>query len=411
MGSPSLLVPTAPVSLAADPGLSARVTQLRSSAIRDLLALTTSGEVLSLAGGIPPTELLPADAIAAATARVLAGDPAAVQYGPTEGFEPLRTWIAHHEVGDAASPVLVTNGSQQALGLVVEALIDPGAIIVTETPSYLGALQIFSGTGAQVVGAPTDRDGLDPAGIEALIAGGLRPRVCYLAPTFQNPTGSVMSVERRLALIDLAERHGFVIIDDDPYRELGFEAPPPRFAHLRPSDAVVSLGSFSKSLAPGLRVGWVAPPAWLWGPLVRLKQAADLHTNALSQRVVADLVARPGWLDGHTAGLRAVLAPRAGALVDALRDTFGERISVDEPRGGMFVWATWSHLPTTTEALLPRAIEHGVAFVPGATFDPPTAPGRSGDSRRSARLCFATLPPDSLVEAVARLDAVITSNE
>ncbi len=374
-----------------------------SSTIRDLLALTADDRVLSLAGGLPAVGHVHDPALAEAAGRVLA-DPAAAQYGTTEGWPPLRDWVAARLGPDpAASPedVRVTHGSQQALDLVVRCLVDPGDPVVVEHPTYLGAVQALAAADAAVHAVPVDADGLDTERLAALLAAGLRPRLCYLAPTFQNPSGTVLSADRRAHLGALADRYGFVVVDDDPYRELGFTPPPDRLRRWVPPHWSVTLGTFSKLLAPGLRVGWIHGPAWLIDPLTRLKQAADLHTSTAGQRLVADLVARPGWLADRATRLRDLYRHRAGVLAAALRREAGDRLAFAEPRGGMFLWARLRGADADAAALLPAAVAEGVAYVPGAAFacaDPP---------RAHLRLCFATLDDAGLAEAAARLGRVL----
>lgn len=385
--------------------LAPRARGVRSSAIRDLLALTASPDVLSLAGGLPAFETLPADDVAVAVGEALATERSALQYGQTEGEGPLRAWIAAHELrgssgrGVDADRVLVTHGSQQALRLLVEALLEPGDVVVVERPSYLGMLQALATSGAEVVDVTCDADGIDVDELGALLAAGLRPKLVYLAPTFQNPSGSVLPDERRAALGELAGRHGFVVVDDDPYRALAFEAVPSRLRDHVPDDLAVTLGSFSKTLAPGLRVGWVHGPAWLTTVLTRLKQAADLHTNSLGQRVVTSLVTREGWLDDAVSQRRLLYRRRADAAVAALARHLPDLV-VAPPRGGMFLWLD---LGTDTDALLAAALEHGVAFVPGSAFDHRLRPSTHG------RLCYATLDGPDLEEAARRLAAARAS--
>jgi 2-aminoadipate transaminase len=380
--------------------LASRAAGVRSSAIRDLLALTADPRVLSLAGGLPAFETLPADDVTAAVAEVLATERAAIQYGQTEGDAGLRAWIASHELGEpTAERVLVTHGSQQALRLLVEALVEPDDVVVVERPSYLGMLQALATSGAEVVDVACDDDGIDVDELATLLAAGLRPKLCYLAPTFQNPSGSVLPDERRAVLGELAGRYGFVVIDDDPYRELGFGPVPSRLRRFVPDDLAVTLGSFSKTLAPGLRVGWVHGPAWLTPILTRLKQAADLHTNGLGQRVVATLVERPGWLDAAIAQRRTLYRARATAAAGALARHLPD-LAVPTPRGGMFLWLD---LGTDTDELLATGLEHGVAFVPGSAFDHRLRPSTHG------RLCYATLDGPDLEEAARRLAAARAS--
>jgi 2-aminoadipate transaminase len=394
-----------PASVRPRPALSAAAARVPSSAIRDLLALTADDRVLSLAGGLPAVGHVHDAVLAEAAARVLAGAEAA-QYGTTEGWAPLRAWVAGRVAApDAADDVRITHGSQQALELTVRTLVDPGATVVVEQPTYLGAVQALAAADAAVLAVPVDDDGMDTARLADALAAGLRPRLCYLAPTFQNPSGVVMSPERRAHLGALADRYGFVVVADDPYRELGFSPVPPRLRTWVPPEWSVTLGTFSKLLAPGLRVGWLHGPAWLVDPLTRLKQAADLHTSTVAQRLVADVVARPGWLDRRAARLVALYRHRAGVLAGALRDAAADRLAFAEPRGGMFLWARLLPGPgdpaPDAARLLPAALAAGVAYVPGEAF------ARADPPRDHLRLCFATLDDGDLRTAADRLGGAL----
>ena len=383
--------------------LSRRVRAARSSVIRDLLKVVEQPDVLSLAGGLPAPESFPVARMREAAERVLGastGLSSPLQYGPTEGVAPLRAWVADQVGGAVADQVVMTTGSQQALDLLAHALCDPGDVVVVEHPAYLGAIQAFEAAGAAIEPVPADEHGIRVDALAAMLAGGrVRPKACYVAPNFQNPTGATLALDRRRALGELADRHGFVVIEDDPYRELRF-----RGEHLpavRTFGAnVVTLGSTSKVLAPGLRVGWLVAPEWLVGPAVRLKQARDLHTPSLSQWLAHDVLTDEQFLVGHRRVLAAIYAERCEALCAALRDQLGDRVAFVEPDGGMFVWATLAGVDTT--ALLPVAAANGVAFVPGGAFH------LDGTGADQARLSFATLGPDGLREAVARLVAALT---
>lgn len=382
-----------------DPLLARRVADVPSSVIRDLLSLVDSDRVLSLAGGLPPTELLPDDEVAAVAARVL-GRGGALQYGPTEGFDPLRDWIAGDRLGGVdRDGVLVTHGSQQALDLLVRVLVDPGDVVVTETPTYLGMLQALGGSGARVEAIPTDADGIDTGALEARLEGGLRPKLAYLAPTHQNPSGAVMSVDRRAHLGALAERFRFVVVDDDPYRELGFEAAPPRLRQFVPADLAVTLGTFSKTVAPGLRVGWVHLPRWLHGPMVRAKQAADLHTSILNQRIVHEVL-RTGMLDEHVPAIRARYQLQRDAMQAALERHMTGLATWARPTGGMFFWLELRE-GIDAMALLPRAVEAGMAYVPGAAFYAQAA------RANTLRLSFVTASPAQIAQGVEMLARVL----
>jgi 2-aminoadipate transaminase len=387
--------------------LSTRARTAGSSAIRDLLHLLDRPDMLSLAGGLPAAEALPAPQFAAAFDHVLQRSgpygPPALQDGPTEGVAELRALIADRANGadgrTARKDVLVTTGSQQAIDLVARVLIDPGDVVVAERPAYLGSLQAFTGAGASVVTVPIDDEGLRTGDLELALRAGLRPKLCSVVPNFQNPSGTTMSATRRVHLAELAEHYGFVVVEDDPYRALRFrgdEVAPIR-SH---TDLAVTLGSTSKILAPGLRVGWaIAPPALL-APMVRAKQAADLHTSTTTQYVAHDLLSDEAFMQEHVAELRHRYAERCEVLAHALRVELADAAEFDVPDGGFFLWVRLPGVDTTT--LLPRALDEGVAFVPGTAF---STDGSCGDQ---ARLSFASLAPEALTEAVHRLARVVT---
>lgn len=351
--------------------------------------------MLSLAGGLPATELLPVARVAEAVERVLAHDgPRALQYAPTEGTDVLRSVVADR-LQVRADRVLVTTGSQQALDLVARVLLDPGDVVVVEAPSYLGALQVWRAAGAEVVALPADRAGLCTDALADRLRAGLRPKIVYVVSEFQNPAGTTLSTERRLHLAALADEHGFVVVDDNPYGELRFcGSTGPNLRTM--SDRVVTFGTASKILAPGLRVAWCVPPAWMYGPLVRAKQSADLHTSTLNQLVVADVLTDDAFLATHLHRLRTVYGERAQVLVAELRAQLGPFIEAEPVDGGLFLWARLTDGRRASD-LLRTAIEHLVAFVPGDAF---YADGSGADR---LRLCFATSTPSELAAAVGRL--------
>ncbi len=379
--------------------LSARLREVRGSAIRDLLALTARPEVISLAGGLPGTDLLPRERIATALAAAVA-DPAAVQYGETAGLRQLREVLAEHEsvrLGRAVPPdgVVVTSGSQQALDLVARALLDPGDPVVVEDPVYVGALQVFQAAGAALHPVPVDAGGMVVDVLADRLAAGLRPRLVHTVSSFHNPRGATLAPSRRAALAELAERYGFLVVEDDPYGLLAFDGSPPVpvAAH---GERVVRLGSASKMLAPALRVGWLTGPAVLCAAVERLKQSTDLCTSSLTQIVTAELLADHTWFAAHLDRLRTALRERAAALSGAVAAVFGDAVACSVPTGGMFCWLEFAD-GTRPADLLPRALEHGVGYVPGPAF----AVGQ--DLSSAARLCFASNPPAELHTAVARL--------
>jgi 2-aminoadipate transaminase len=384
------------------PHLSRRASTATTSAIRDLLRLLERPDILSLAGGLPAPETFPIARMREAAERVL-GDTgtygsAALQYGPTEGVAGLREWVAAWLAACTPEEVVITTGSQQALDLLFHALVDPGDVVVVESPSYIGALQAVEATQPRLESIPMDADGMRVDLLAERLAAGLRPKCLYTVPNFQNPSGVTLSGERRRLLAALADEYDFVVIEDDPYGLLRF-----RGEHLAPlrtlTPNAVTLGTVSKLLAPGLRVGWAAAPTWLVGSLVRLKQARDLHTSSLSQHLALDVLSDRRFLSAHLAGLPAVYHQRCDALQAALAAGFGDRAEITRPDGGMFLWAQFAGIDTT--AWLGRAIERGVAFVPGAAFH------RDGGGAEAARFSFATLMPERLVEAAERLVASV----
>ena len=379
------------------------VERAGSSAIRDLLEITEQPGIASLAGGLPNPATFPVEAIARATRDALDQDPTgSLQYGPTEGYRPLRRWVAaRHGLGaDGEEQVLVTSGSQQALELLTRALVDPGGLVALADPAYVGALQAFRAAGAELAAIPSDADGLRVDVLAQRLERGERPALVYVVPNFDNPTGSTLAAPRRIELAALADRYGFWIIDDDPYGDLRWHGTTP--VALRDlTDRTITLGSTSKVLAPGLRVGWAVGPADALRATAVLKQSADLHTSSLSQQIVQRVLAEPGFLERHLGLLRATYQRQAHHLTRALEQQLGDRLAVAEPDGGMFVWAELLQPAADTAALLTTAIEQGVAFVPGAAF------GVEDPHRRKLRLSFASSDPAGLDLAVDRLVGVI----
>ena len=375
--------------------LSAATSRVTTSAIRDLLSVIARPDLISLAGGLPATELFPTEAIAAAAAAELVEDPGqALQYSATEGYEPLRAWVAARR-GAETGQVVVTHGSQQALDLVMRALVDPGATVALADPAYVGAVQAIRVAGGKLTGIPADADGLRVDRLAERLQQGLRPALVYVVSNHDNPSGATLPEARRRHLADLAERYGFWIVDDDPYRELSWGAPlPPPLATF--SDQVITLGSFSKILSPGLRVGYSVTPPALARSLVLLKQAADLHTSSLSQRITHRVIAAPTFLPSHLPRLTTVYAERAGALADGLTRSFGDALEFTVPDGGMFIWARFRE-PVDTQVLLAAAIDRGVAFVPGAAFS------AGADHRAAMRVSYATRAPADLRVACDRI--------
>lgn len=390
--------------------LARRTGVMRSSKLRELIAATTAGPVLSLGGGLPPPEAFPGEALAAAADRVLTtGAARALQYSPTEGDPDLLGLIAaglRERLGlpDPTGRLLVTTGSQQALDLLAKVLVDPGDAVVVESPAYVGALRAMAAYEPRLIEVPADDDGLDTRALELALRHGLRPKLCYLVATFSNPSGATLSACRRAHLADLAAHYGFLVIEDDPYWQLRFTGD-----HLPPvasrGEHVAYLGSFSKVIAPGLRVGYLVVPTGLIRAVVVAKQATDLNSSALTQRLVADLIGDEAWFAGHVARLRRLYAERAEALVTAVQTLPDRPLWVRRPAGGMFAWAGLSSTVDgriTAMAVASAAMRRGVAVVPGDEFSV------GGSFPRELRLSFSMLGPADLREAVARLGAAVT---
>ena len=375
---------------------SQRARNSGSSRIRELLHLTERPDMLSLAGGLPAAEALPVDRVRAGLDAALSTR--ALQYGPTEGLHDLREYLAER-FGATVDQVLITNGAQQALDLIARAVIDEGDGAAVESPAYLGATQVLRNAGASLLAVPSDGDGLDTRALDEMCRGGRRPKLIYVVPNFHNPTGITLTAARREELAGVATRAGALIIDDDPYGELRFGG-----QAVAPIDApsLIRVGTVSKVLAPGLRVGWIIGPPWLVNTCARLKQATDLHTSTLSQCLALELLRDTDWLAEHLAFLRELYRVRAYALVSALQDRLADRITIAAVEGGLFAWIRFVD-GTDTDDLFARAVQQGVAFVPGSSFS------LDDRHRDAARLCFASLPPARLVEAVDRLATAAAS--
>lgn len=381
---------------------SQRARNLTSSAIREILKVTERPDVISFAGGLPSPLTFPVAEMRAAADRVLTESPqAALQYSATEGFAPLREWVARRYSRDGLtlSPdnVLITTGSQQGLDLIGKIFIDEGSRVLVEAPSYLGALQSFSLFAPEYVSVPTDEHGLLPDALTPALCAGAR--FIYAMPNFQNPTGRRLPLERRQALVEAARREGFAIIEDDPYGELDYEGQRlPTLLSLAP-EQVLHMGSFSKILAPGLRLGFIIGPQAVIAKLVQAKQAADLHTPSLTQRIAYEVV-KDGFLDTHIPKIRALYAGQAKVMLEALASHMPAQVRWTTPAGGMFIWLT---LPATidTMQLLEQAIAQNVAFVPGAPFFVGNA------EKNTLRLSFVTVSPEKIEQGVARLGKLI----
>jgi 2-aminoadipate transaminase len=383
---------------------SQRASQLQSSFIREILKITQRPDIISFAGGLPSPLTFPVERMKASFDKVLSENgKVALQYGPTDGYAPLREWIAHSLSNEGAriapEQILMTSGSQQALDLLGKVLIDEGSRVLVETPSYLGALQAFSVYQPEFASVDTDDHGLVPSSIAAVAEGA---RLLYALPNFQNPTGRSLSVARRLELVETCARLGLPLIEDDPYGALSYKGEPfPKMLSMNP-DGVIYMGSFSKVLTPGIRLGYVCAPLPLVRRLELAKQASDLHTAQLTQMVVYDVI-KDGFLDQHIPTIRTLYSTQCQAMLDAMDEWFPASVQWTRPEGGMFIWVT---LPKSIDAmkLLDQALAAKVAFVPGAPFyanDPET---------NTLRLSFVTVPPERIREGIAILGKLIAAN-
>jgi len=394
-----------------------RTKGVKSSAIRELLNFTQRPEVISFAGGLPAPEVFPTQRFREACAKVLEKQSqVALQYGATEGYEPLRELIARHiaryGIKAKTENVLITSGSQQALDLIGKLFVNSGDRLLVEAPTYLGALQAFNVYGADYLSVPSDHDGLRTDLLEAPLRSG--PKFMYVLPNFQNPGGTTLSEGRRHELVLLADRYGIPIVEDDPYGQLRYEGEhlPPLVVLDRENlrrDAgysignVIYLSTFSKTLAPGLRLGWIVAPPEVISRLVQLKQGADLHSSTFGQMVAYE-VARDNFLDEHVKLIRRVYRERRDVMLEALAKNFPPAVTWTRPAGGLFLWVT---LPPgmKTDELFKTAVQQNVAFGPGDCFYAPN--GHQEEAMRHMRLNFSAAPPEQIREGIYRLSVAV----
>ena len=387
-----------------------RLNNVETSAIRELFKLLGKPGIISFAGGFPDCAMFDVDGIREASNAALAKDPgAALQYGATEGFNPLREQLAAFMASKGAQDVapdqlIVTTGSQQALDLLGKTLIGPGDKVIVEGPTFLATIQCFRLYGAQLISAPIDGDGVQTDKLEQLIAEH-KPKFVYLIPTFGNPSGAMLSAERRKRVLELAVQYNTLIVEDDPYGDLYFgETPPPSLLAMSPQvpgsrELLVHCGSLSKVLSPGLRVGWMIAPAELLAKATMCKQFSDAHTSTFAQATAAQYL-KAGRMPATLDKVRSVYAKRAKTMGDALRSELGDAVSFVQPQGGLFVWARLTGAGGKVadgNAYAKRAIEQGVAFVPGSPFF------CANPDHATFRLSFATVGEDKILEGVSRL--------
>jgi len=390
-----------------------RVQTMKSSVIRELLKLTEQPDIISFAGGLPAPEVFPVKEFQKACNQVLMDHGAqALQYSTTEGYVPLRELVsersAHQGLQVTAENVLITSGSQQALDFIGRLFINQGDYVVVEAPTYLGALQAWNMYGAQYISVRADEHGMVMDELEAALRIG--PKFIYILPNFQNPSGSTLSLERRMKLVELADKYGVPIVEDDPYGQLRYEGDHiPSVAALDSryrnehngeyNGNVIYLSTFSKLLAPGLRLAWVIAPLEVIRKFVMTKQAADLHTSSINQQVAYE-VAKGGFLDEHVKVIRATYKERRDVMVEMMEEMFPSEVNWIKPQGGMFLWGV---LPENVDAaeVLEAAVERKVAFVPGGAFYP------NGGGANTMRLNFSYSSPDTVREGITRLGVTL----
>ena len=390
-----------------------RTQRMGSSAIRELLKYTELPDLISFAGGLPAPDVFPVDELNAACDRVLREQGTkALQYSATEGYLPLREMISRHSAryGIKITPenVLITSGSQQALDLLGKILIDPGDRILVESPTYLAAIQAWKAYGAEFITVPMDENGMNTDQLEEALRVG--PKFIYVLPNFQNPTGETLSYERRGKLIELADQYGVPIVEDDPYGQLRYEGEHlPSIVVLDSQSRddghpcyrgnVIYLSTFSKTLAPGLRLGWVVAPPEVIGKLVQAKQGADLHTATFNQMVAYE-VSRGGFLDRHVQLIRKVYGERRDLMLAAMDRYFPPEVEWTHPKGGLFLWGT---LPDYMDAadVLNTCIKRKVAFVPGEPFHP------TGGGKNTMRINFSNATPENIHAGIQRMGEAI----
>ncbi|MFZ6676117.1 PLP-dependent aminotransferase family protein [Undibacterium sp. Xuan67W] len=380
---------------------SERAEQLQSSVIREILKVTMRPEVISFAGGLPSPETFPVDRMRAAFDKVLSQQgKSALQYGPTDGYAPLREFIADSlSTADSKilpEQILMVSGSQQGLDLLGKVLIDEGSKILVETPSYLGALQAFSVYQPHFESVDTDDHGLIPASVATK---GHGARLMYALPNFQNPTGRTLSLDRRMELVETCARMGIPLIEDNPYGDLCYSGEPlPKMLNMNPN-GVIYMGSFSKVLTPGIRLGYVVGPVPLIRKLEQAKQAADLHTATLTQMVVYEVI-KDGFLGEHIPTIRSFYSGQCDVMLNAMTKYFPEGVTWTRPEGGMFIWVT---LPKHIDSkqLLDEVIAQNVAFVPGGPFY------ANNPATNTLRLSFVTVSPERINEGIEKLGKLI----
>ncbi|MDX8046375.1 PLP-dependent aminotransferase family protein [Gracilibacillus sp. S3-1-1] len=385
-------------------GFSERVKYLKSSAVRDILKIINEGNIISFAGGLPEEKLFPVEAVDKAFHKAITTNKKALQYGETEGVPELKQLLAERmkQKGLHRSPddILITSGSQQAIDLFSRVMFNKGDVILTENPTYLAALQVFESYETNVIAVDSDEDGMVIADLEAKIEK-YKPKCIYVVPTYSNPTGKVWSLERRKRLLELAKKYHVVIFEDDPYGELQFDdnEQPPAIASLDTNGLVLYTSTFSKTVVPAVRIGWIVGPHQIIRIMAQAKQATDLHTNSIGQYALVHLL-RDFDIEGHIQTIRRTYYERMLVMKRLLESADIDGLEYIVPKGGMFFWVKLPEHVNTTE-LLKEAVDEGVAFVPGAPFYV------SNPEQNTLRLNFTNAEPSLIEEGMKRFLKVL----
>jgi len=383
-----------------------RALELESSVIRDILKITSLPEVISFAGGLPAPELFPIEGLKKACQKALQEiGPSSLQYSLTTGVPPLRRYLAERvsKQGFAVDEtnIQVTAGSQQGLDLVGRLFLEPGSVVITETPTYLGAIQAFNFYGAKYVSIDMDENGILVDKLEDKVEEH-KPRLVYIVPNFQNPSGITLSEARRHQLVEIAKRHEVPIVEDNPYGELRYAGKDVPSIQSIGGDYVIQLQTFSKIISPGLRIGWISASREIMALIERVKQATDLHTNTFCQYVITEF-AKDGSLDRHIEELKVAYSERRQVMLDAMEAHFPEEVQWTKPEGGLFLWVTLPQGMNSAQ-LLDKAVEKKVAYVPGSPFYAQTK------GENTMRLNFSNASPEKIVEGIRRLGQVFKEN-
>lgn len=386
-------------------GFAKRMQRMESKEMREILEMAAVPGLISFAGGLPAPELFPIEALKASAMEVMDQlGRSALQYNDPVGYDPLREWIAERmgKVGIHASKkdVLVTSGSQQGIDFAGKVFLDEGDVVLCESPSYLGAINALGAYECEFLEVPTDEDGMVCGELEKIIAGNDRIKLVYVIPDFQNPTGKSWSVERRKAFMKVVEKYNLIVLEDNPYGELRYEGTvPPSLKSMDTGDRVVYLGTFSKILSPGIRIGWVSAGEEIMDKFIKVKQRSDVHTNSVSQMEVAHFLTHND-IDAHIEKLKELYGKRRDLMLMAIKEHFPKEVKITYPEGGLFLWAI---LPEgiDTKVMLKKAVQRNVGYVPGGAFFP------NGGNRNTLRLNFSNMKEDKILEGIKILGGIV----